>query len=112
MVLAVKEEFLPRLKELADIYETELPEIGDSDDSGILKVWHNGELVCELDNSRLHDAPIRQLKSSFEREESKNMNGLKQIWTKIYLMFLVTLPLDHVNPLLESMIMKFRVILF
>ena len=69
MVLAVKEEFLPRLKELADIYETELTEIGDSDDSGILKVWHNGEMVCELDNSRLHDAPIRQLKSSFKREE-------------------------------------------
>ena len=68
MVLAVSEDSLPRLKELANIYETELTEIGNSDNSGILKVWHNGNLVCELDNSRLHDAPIRQLKSSFKRE--------------------------------------------
>ena len=65
MVLAVKEESMPQLTELAQIYETELTEIGDSDESGILKVWHHGVLVCELDNSRLHDAPIRQLSSEY-----------------------------------------------
>ena len=66
MVLAVS-EFIAKIEELANIYETELTEIGNSDNSGILKVWHNGDLVCELDNSRLHDAPIRHLKSSFKR---------------------------------------------
>lgn len=65
MVLAVKEESMPQLIELAEIYETELTEIGDSDESGILKVWHNDDLVCELDNSRLHDAPVRQLNSEY-----------------------------------------------
>lgn len=65
MVLAVEEGSLPQLRELADTYETELTEIGESDDSGILKVWHDGELVCELDNSRLHDAPVRQMQSEF-----------------------------------------------
>ena len=65
MVLAVEEESMPQLIELAQIYETELTEIGDSDDSGILKVWHHGDLVCELDNSRLHDAPVRQLSSEY-----------------------------------------------
>lgn len=65
MVLAVKDESMEALKELSEIYETELTEIGDSDDSGILKVWHDNELVCELDNSRLHDAPTRRLNSSF-----------------------------------------------
>jgi phosphoribosylformylglycinamidine synthase II len=66
MVLAVKEESMPQLIEIAQIYETELTEIGDSDESGILKVWHNGDLVCELDNSRLHDAPVRHLSSGYQ----------------------------------------------
>ena len=65
MVLAVEEDALPQLRELAKTYETELTEIGESDHSGILKVWHDGELVCELDNSRLHDAPVRQMRSEF-----------------------------------------------
>ena len=60
-----REESLPELQSLADTYETELTVIGESDDSGVLKVWHDGELVCELDNARLHDAPVRRLKSEF-----------------------------------------------
>ncbi len=66
MVLAVEEADLPELRELAETYETELTELGESDDSGILKVWHHGRLVCEIDNSRLHEAPTRQLKAEFE----------------------------------------------
>ena len=65
MVLAVEEGALPELRELAETYETELTDLGESDDSGILKVWHDGQLVCELDNNRLHEAPTRQLKSEF-----------------------------------------------
>jgi phosphoribosylformylglycinamidine synthase len=65
MVLAVEEASLPELQALADTYQTELTVLGHSDDTGILKIWHHGEIVCELDNSKLHDAPTRQLQSRF-----------------------------------------------
>jgi len=70
MVLAVKEEALPELRELADIYETELTELGHSDGSGILKVLHHGEIVCELDCSPLHNAPVRHLQSTYTSPEA------------------------------------------
>ena len=75
MVLAVKEESLPALGELADKYETELTELGHADGSGILKVKHHGQTVCELDCSKLHDAPIRQMTSSWtsQAEESGSL---------------------------------------
>lgn len=66
MVLAVEEEHLPELEKLADTFQTELTVLGHSDDSGILRVWHNGELVCSLDNSKLHDAPVKKLQSVFK----------------------------------------------
>ena len=56
---------LPELRKLADTFQTELTVLGHSDDTGILKVWHKGELVCCLDNSKLHDAPIKKLESVF-----------------------------------------------
>ena len=65
MVLAVEEASLPELQQLADTFQTELTILGNSDDTGILKIWHHGELVCELDNSKLHDAPTRKLTSRF-----------------------------------------------
>lgn len=68
MVLAVKKESLPELRELADLYETELTELGTSDGSGILKVTHHGKTVCELDCSKLHDAPIRELKATWTKK--------------------------------------------
>ncbi len=68
MVLAVKKESLPELQELADLYETEMTELGSSDGSGILKVTHHGNTVCELDCSKLHDAPIRELKAKWSKK--------------------------------------------
>lgn len=65
MVLAVKEESLGELRALAETFETECIELGFSDSSGLLKVRHHGELVCELDCNKLHDAPRRELVSSF-----------------------------------------------
>ena len=65
MVLAVKPENLDELKSLCDTFQTEMTVLGESNDSGVLRVWHNGELVCELDNSKLHDAPTKQLESDF-----------------------------------------------
>lgn len=66
MVLAVKPENLGELQRLADTFQTEMTVLGESDDSGVLRVWHNGELVCELDNSKLHDAPTKKLTSVFK----------------------------------------------
>lgn len=57
MVLAVKPERLDDLRELARVYETELCLLGKADGSGILRVNHGGQRVCELDNSKLHNAP-------------------------------------------------------
>ncbi|MEM9016380.1 MAG: phosphoribosylformylglycinamidine synthase subunit PurL [Verrucomicrobiota bacterium] len=68
MVLAVKENDLPALQKLADLYETELTVLGEADGSGILKVKHEGETVCQLDCTKLHDAPIRELKSAWEKQ--------------------------------------------
>ena len=65
MVIAVEEKDLPELQKLADTFQTELTVLGHSDDTGILKVWHKGEVVCCLDNSKLHDAPIKNLDSVF-----------------------------------------------
>lgn len=70
MVIAVEEKDLPELQKLADMYQTELTVLGHSDDTGILKVWHNGELVCRMDNSKLHDAPVKKLTSVFDTPPS------------------------------------------
>ncbi len=61
MVLAVEEAALPELQKLADIFETELCKLGKADGTGILKVMHYGEVVCRLDNSKLHEAPRRHM---------------------------------------------------
>ena len=68
MVLAVNESALPELRKLADLYETELTELGTADGSGILKVTHHGNTVCQLDCSKLHDAPVRKLKARWEKK--------------------------------------------
>ena len=65
MVLAVKPENLQELQQLADTFQTEMTVLGESNDSGVLRVWHNGELVVEMDNSKLHDAPTKYLSSVF-----------------------------------------------
>jgi phosphoribosylformylglycinamidine synthase II len=64
IVLAVKDLSVEKLLELAEIYETELTELGHSDVSGILKVSHHGETVCELNCQELHEAPRRHLVST------------------------------------------------
>lgn len=68
MVLAVKPESMGELQELADLYETEMIELGEADGSGILKVTHHGETVCQLDCSKLHDAPVREMTSRWEKK--------------------------------------------
>lgn len=72
MVLAVDEAHVPRLRELAVMHQTEMTVLGHSDGTGILKVWHHGALVCELDNARLHDAPRRHLKSEWSSQTLKS----------------------------------------
>lgn len=71
MVLAVKPENLDELAQLAATFQTEMTVLGESDDSGVLRVWHNGELVVEMDNSKLHDAPTKHLTSVFTPSEAE-----------------------------------------
>lgn len=65
MVLAVEEAHLDRLRELAAIFETELTVLGEADGSGVLKVIHHGQMVCELDCLKLHEAPRREMRSAW-----------------------------------------------
>ena len=65
MVMAVEESALPELQKLADIYETEMFQLGKADGTGILKVTHHGEMVCKLDNSKLHEAPRRHMTANW-----------------------------------------------
>ncbi|HEY2573009.1 MAG TPA: AIR synthase related protein, partial [Verrucomicrobiaceae bacterium] len=65
MVLAIEEENLPRMRELAATCETELCVLGMADGSGILKVKHHGEEVCRLDCRKLHEAPRRKMKAEW-----------------------------------------------
>ena len=71
MVLAVTPDSIPALQELADTYETEMFVFGEADGSGILKVSHHGEMVVELDCTRLHEAPRRELPSEFKPAATK-----------------------------------------
>jgi phosphoribosylformylglycinamidine synthase II len=76
MVLAVKEENLDKLRELAAVWETELTVLGKSDGTGILKVKHNGFTVCELDCRRLHDAPRLKLKAEWTTPQWSRLPAL------------------------------------
>lgn len=64
-MLAATEDNLPKLQALADKYQTEMVVLGHSDGTGILKIWHDGQLVCELDCQRLHEAPRQQRTSTW-----------------------------------------------
>lgn len=79
MVLAVVEASLPELQRLADVYETEMFILGHADGSGILKVSHNGELVCELDNSKLHNAPRQHRISAWTRPAGAQQPGFEDL---------------------------------
>jgi len=66
MVLAVKPDHVEELKELAGVFGTELCVLGTADGTGVLTVRHRGEVVCELDNSKLHEAPRQHRSSHWE----------------------------------------------
>lgn len=69
MVIAVDEGAMPELQKLADIYETEICKLGKADGTGILKVLHHGEVVCRLDNSKLHEAPRRHMTATWTNKK-------------------------------------------
>jgi len=71
MVLSIDEKDLPEMQKLADIYESELCVLGKADGTGILKVIHHGETVCELDCRKLHEAPRRHMKAVWTTDESE-----------------------------------------
>ncbi|NKB23457.1 MAG: phosphoribosylformylglycinamidine synthase subunit PurL [Kiritimatiellae bacterium] len=63
MVLGIQPQHTKRLFELAGIYETQCAEIGEADNSGHLKVYHDGKKVCDLDCSFLHTSPQKTFRS-------------------------------------------------
>lgn len=65
MVAAVRPENVAELRQLATTYQTELTVLGEASGSGVLRVFHHGECVCELESERLHDAPVKQLHSVY-----------------------------------------------
>jgi phosphoribosylformylglycinamidine synthase II len=65
MVLAIDEKDLEAMQKLAAVYETELCVLAKADGTGILKVKHHGEMVCELDCRKLHEAPRRHMKGEW-----------------------------------------------
>lgn len=70
MVIAIEEADLPHMQRLAAIYETEICVLAKADGSGILKVNHHGERVCELDCRKLHEAPRRVMTASWTTERT------------------------------------------
>jgi phosphoribosylformylglycinamidine synthase II len=65
MVFSIDEKDLPEIQRIADICETEICVLGKADGTGILKVKHHGEMVCELDCRKLHEAPRRHMKGEW-----------------------------------------------
>ena len=63
MVLAVLPEKVARVIELAKVYDTEATDLGDVSGSEVLRVYHHGRLVCELDAGFLHQAPRKAFRS-------------------------------------------------
>lgn len=67
MVLGVEPGNWDRLVNLAAVYETECSVIGKVTGDGVLRVFHHGEMVCELDCSFLHSAPRKAMLSAYHR---------------------------------------------
>lgn len=70
MVLAVDPAHIDRVLELAHIHDTEATVIGEVTDTRVLRVYHHGELVCELDSGFLHEAPVKKLTSRHETRKA------------------------------------------
>jgi len=72
MVMSIDEKDLAEMQKLADIYQSELFVLGKADGTGILKVKHHGEMVCELDCRKLHEAPRRHMKAKWTADETED----------------------------------------
>lgn len=68
MVLAVKPENRDELKGLAEVYDTNCEKIGDVTDTERLRVFHEDELVCDLDCDFLHSPPRLNITSRYDYE--------------------------------------------
>jgi phosphoribosylformylglycinamidine (FGAM) synthase-like enzyme len=65
MVLAGDEKDLPAAQARRHLRDRDLTELGKADGSGILKVMHHGTTVCELDVTKLHEAPRREMRAKW-----------------------------------------------
>ena len=99
MVMAVNEADVPELQKIADMYETEMFRLGKADGTGILKVSHHGEMVCQLDCSKLHEAPRRHMTATWSTDTGDAED--------------VFVPVDDVrvgNEMLKSLLADFAIV--
>ena len=75
LVLAVPDANLPRLQELADLWDVEVSVLGTFTGDGDLRVRYAGEIVADLPMEFLHDGLPRRHLSALWREPSQPATG-------------------------------------
>lgn len=70
MVMAIEEQALPALQKLADTWQSEIFVLARADGNKRLKVWHYGQLVCDLPVEKLHGAPRREMRAHWRQASS------------------------------------------
>ncbi len=67
MVMAIEEHNLPALQKIADTWQSEMFVLAKADGSKRLKVWHYGQVVCDLPVDKLHGAPRREMRAHWRQ---------------------------------------------
>ncbi len=67
MVMAIEEHNLPALQKIADTWQSEMFVLAKADGSKRLKVWHYGQVVCDLPVDKLHGAPRREMRAQWRQ---------------------------------------------
>lgn len=78
MVLAVDEDDVDRLGEIAAVYETTFAVVGAVTDSGRLNVQFDKQTVCDLETDFLHNPPRRTLRSVYDAEDMATERQLER----------------------------------
>ena len=67
MVMAIEEHNLAALQKIADTWQSEMFVLAKADGSKRLKVWHYGQVVCDLPVDKLHGAPRREMRAHWRQ---------------------------------------------
>jgi phosphoribosylformylglycinamidine synthase subunit PurSL len=77
LVLAVPSDNLPRLHELAKLWDVEVSDLGTFTGDGDLRVRYEGEIVADLPMEFLHDGLPRRYMNALWREPKQSTTTLK-----------------------------------